>query len=94
MATFVNTTQPAQASSDNGMAYIIGAVLIVLLLVVLFVFGRGYFRSGSSPAAPSTTTNTTNITPDNGTGGTGGNTQAAPQVNVPDKIDVNVNHSP
>lgn len=67
MATIVNTS-PAPATSDtgsNGIGFLVGAMLLVLLVMAVLFYGLPYLRTSM--------------------------TSTTPQVNVPGKIDVNVN---
>ncbi len=67
MATVVNTT-PANASTDNGMGFVLGIILLIAFVGILLFFGLPYVR-----------------------GGYGSNTGTS--VNVPDHMNVNVQHS-
>lgn len=66
MATTVVNSTPAQGSSDNGMGFFLGIVLLIAFVGFLFYFGLPYIQRGMS-------------------GGT--------SVNVPDHVNVNVQHS-
>lgn len=87
MATIVNT--PASDSSGNGIGMILGALLILLVAFLFFVYGLPMMRGGSS-SAPAPQPNNTEINmpqPESNNGGT-----QVPQINIPDQIDVNVNN--
>lgn len=77
MATIVNTPT-APTSESNGMGFLLGAVLlIVVALVLVYAFVpalRGAAGQNAAPQNPGTS---------NGDGGT--------SIQVPDKIDVNLN---
>ncbi len=61
------TAAPAAESSDSGMGFLMGVILLVVVLFLLFYYGLPALRSGTSQ-------------------------MTTPQVNVPGKVDVNVNH--
>ena len=43
MATVVNNPQPT--SSDNGMGFLLGVILIIVFAVLFFVFALPYLRT-------------------------------------------------
>ncbi len=63
MATIVNTPT-AEPSSNSGMGFLMGAILLIIFMFLLFYYGLPALRSVSQ----------------------------SPQINVPGKIDVNVNN--
>ncbi len=66
MATIVNTT-PASTTNNgsNGLGFLIGVMVVVLLVMAVLFYGLPYLRNTVSSTTP--------------------------QVNLPGKIDVNVN---
>ena len=48
MATIVNTTPAQTDSSSNGMGFLIGVMLLVLLVMVVLFYGLPYLRSSIS----------------------------------------------
>lgn len=78
MATIVNTPS-APASESSGMGYLFGAVLLVIVAIVLAYMLVPALRGGSA-AAPS---NPIEQAPAGGDSST--------NIQVPDKIDVNLN---
>jgi flagellar biogenesis protein FliO len=65
MATIVNTAPAQTDSGSNGMGFLVGVMLLVLLVIAVLFYGLPYLRSSVGSATP--------------------------QINVPGKIDVNVN---
>jgi len=63
MATVVNNPQPT--TSNNGLGFLLGAILIIIFAMLFFVYVLPLMRSSMSASQ-------------------------APQVNIPDKVDVNV----
>lgn len=61
MATIVNTT-PSSDSGNNGMGFLLGAIVLIVFAILFFVYALPYIRSGFG----------------------------APQVNIPDHVNVNV----
>jgi hypothetical protein len=64
MATIINNPDSGAGNDSGGMGMIIGAIVLVLILVLFFIYGLPALR---------------------GNNGSTGN-----QINVPDKVDVNV----
>ncbi len=79
MATIVNTPATTDSGANTGM--LVGFALAALLLFALLFWGARNWAGGFNGAAtaPRSETNIQNEAPDSG------------GVNVPDKIDVNVN---
>ena len=46
MATYVERTEAAPASSDRGLGFVVGVILLVLALIALFVYGLPYVTGG------------------------------------------------
>jgi hypothetical protein len=44
MATVVNTPQPAQ-TSNNGMGFFLGALILIIAAVIFFIYGIPYLQS-------------------------------------------------
>lgn len=63
MATIVNTPAASEPSSNSGMGFLLGVILLIVFMFLLFYYGLPALRSSASP-----------------------------QINVPGKIDVNVNN--
>lgn len=66
MTTIVNNPRPV--SSNNGIGFFLGALLLLLAVIAFIFYGLPYMRSISSVAT-------------------------APQINVPDHVNVNIQHS-
>lgn len=65
--TIINPPQNNNSSSDNGMGFLLGIVILVVLGILFMIYGLPVIRQGL-----------------NGLGGSG------VEINVPDKVDVNV----
>ena len=78
MATIINTPS-APANESNGMGFLIGAVLLIVVVFVLLYTFLPMLRGAAQNAAPQ------NQGSDNGGGTT---------IQVPDQIDVNLNQNP
>lgn len=78
MATVVNTP-PAANDNASAFGYIIAAIVGIVLLLLLFVYGIPAMRSAGAPA----TQPAQQSMPAESNNGNGG-------VNIPDQIDVNV----
>lgn len=44
MATVINTPQPAQ-TSNNGMGFFLGVLLLIIGVVIFFIYGIPYLQS-------------------------------------------------
>lgn len=78
MATIVNTPTTADTTGSNAM--VIGIALAALLFLMLLYFGARNFNFGSAGVVPRTDTSPKVQ-----------NNYNAPDVKVPDQVDVNVN---
>lgn len=83
MATIVNNP-PATQESDSGTGFLLGTVLVIAFIAVMLYFGipalQRTMPAGTQPA--------NEIVPG---GTTDNNTMTAPDIKIPDQIDVNVN---
>lgn len=84
MATIVNNP-PTQETSDNGSGFLLGTVLIIVFVVVMLYFGLPMIRNTVPQVTQPTQIN-------NAPPAQQSEPQAQPdnQINVPDKIDVNL----
>jgi len=82
MTTIVNSPTPAASSNDsggNGLMFLIGVLVLVGFMAALFYFGYPIVRNMTQQSQISVPTPQVNV-----------EAPQAPQVVVPDKIDVNV----
>lgn len=57
MATTVVNSTPGQATSDNGMGYVLGILLFIVFLGVLLYFGLPYLSRGVGGGTAGTSVN-------------------------------------
>jgi hypothetical protein len=86
MATIVNTPAAshehvAEDSSSNAMSIVIGLIVTLIVAFLLFYYGLPLIRSAAAPAQAPQQIN--NNAPPQG--------NQAPQINVPDKVNVDIN---
>jgi len=86
MATIINNPGTTESSDNGSVGLVVGLLVVVLIVIALFYFGGGYFRGSKSTGTPTTIENNVQA-PQPAQGDSQG---SAPQINVPDKIDVNV----
>jgi hypothetical protein len=79
MADVIHEHTSGTTESTGGMGFVLGILLIIIFVWALFVYGIPLMRGGGGGGTTNNTTNTT--IPDTGN----------PQINVPDKVDVNLN---
>jgi hypothetical protein len=83
MATVVNTTSPGTSDSSGGLGFLFGIIALIIFLLLFWYYGLPLItRGGQSPQviAPS---QTQVEAPDNA--------PAAPTIDIPDQVDVDVN---
>jgi predicted metalloprotease len=76
MTTVVNNPAPTSGNGDSGMGMVIGIIVVILVVILLVLFGLPALRGGGGTDVPDTNAPA------------GGGTE----INIPDKVDVNVKY--